>query len=108
MKTGGASEAKVSFCKNAVPMQISLTRELISSTTIDLCDTLAGGKKLSCKPTGPGEAFMIGTGRYPRSANTKASLIESAPGRSITTALSGLALCSFQIGAGASTLASAQ
>ena len=48
---------------------------------------------------------MIGTGRYPRSANIKASLIASAPGRSITTALSGLVLCSCQIGAGASTLA---
>ena len=42
MKTGGASEAKVSFCKTAVPMQISLTRELMSSTTIDWCDILAG------------------------------------------------------------------
>ena len=51
MKTDGAPEANVNFCKNAVPTQISLTRELMSSTTIDWGDTLAGlGKKLSCNP----------------------------------------------------------
>src|SRR5215472_14522321 len=106
MKAGSASAEKLISLRRALALHISQPNERMSSTD---CDAESSGRaeRFTRACCGPGDAFMIGTGRYPCAARSIASLTASPPGMSMITAPRSDGLCSSTFADGVDPTASA-